>query len=238
MWRARRTEGGLSARLPPNLRDLISGKPQLVHYVGCDCIWVLCEVALDEGSHVRDMPVVSARALGGRDGTIRLDRIAVLLANLPVVPLGASGPDPLVERDHLVDYRFSWPRTDPHPPGVAEPREVNEEPELPLHAPHAVNVDGDDLRHELGRDHPPDAPRLEGRYGTYKDTYVAAILARDKVRIRMCLSKDRYESESAANLAIHDREAKTGLVLRSYQCPCCGGYHLTKMPLEEYLGAA
>ncbi|MBQ9007478.1 MAG: hypothetical protein IJ092_14085 [Atopobiaceae bacterium] len=67
---------------------------------------------------------------------------------------------------------------------------------------------------------------------------MAAILARDKVRIRMCLSKDRYESESAASLAIHDREAKTGLVLRSYQCPCCEGYHLTKMTLEKYLRAA
>ena len=55
------------------------------------------------------------------------------------------------------------------------------------------------------------------------------------MQIGMCLTKDRYESESAANHAIHDREAKTGLVLRSYQCPCCGGYRLTKMPLEECL---
>lgn len=69
-------------------------------------------------------------------------------------------------------------------------------------------------------------------------TFVAAVLAKDRMQIRMCLTKDRYDRKEAADLAIPNRESKTGRVLRSYHCPYCGGYHLTKMPLEEYLAAA
>ena len=61
--------------------------------------------------------------------------------------------------------------------------------------------------------------------------YVFAILAKDKHRISMCLSKDRYASQGRAEAAIPRREAKTGKVLRSYHCPYCGGYHLTSKPM-------
>ena len=60
--------------------------------------------------------------------------------------------------------------------------------------------------------------------------YVDAILAKDRIRIRMCLSKDRYALQQSAEFAIPRRETKTGKVLRSYQCPYCGGYHLTSSP--------
>ena len=66
----------------------------------------------------------------------------------------------------------------------------------------------------------------------------AAALAKDHMQIRMCLTKDRYDRKEAAESAIPHRESKTGRVLRSYSCPYCGGYHLTKTPLEEYLAAA
>ena len=78
----------------------------------------------------------------------------------------------------------------------------------------------------------------EGRDGRYVATFMAAVLARDRARIGMCLTKDRYDCKIAAELAIPNRESKTGKVLRSYRCPYCGGYHLTKIPLEAYLAAA
>ena len=72
----------------------------------------------------------------------------------------------------------------------------------------------------------------------YIVTYVAAVLARDRVRKSMRMTNDRYDCKVAAKAAIPHRESKAGRVLRSYRCPYCGGYHLTKMPLEEYLRAA
>ena len=67
---------------------------------------------------------------------------------------------------------------------------------------------------------------------------MAAVLAKDTVQIHMCLTKDRHASKEAAELAGSKRETKSGKLLKVYQCPFCGGYHLTKMPLEEYLKAA
>jgi hypothetical protein len=67
---------------------------------------------------------------------------------------------------------------------------------------------------------------------------VAAVLAKDTVQIHMCLTKDRHASKEAAELAGSKREAKSGKVLRSYLCPYCGGYHLTKKPLEDFPRAA
>lgn len=49
----------------------------------------------------------------------------------------------------------------------------------------------------------------------------------------MCLSKDRYALRQSAEHAIPRREAKTGKVLRLYQCPYCGGYHLTSRPAAQ-----
>ncbi len=62
------------------------------------------------------------------------------------------------------------------------------------------------------------------------ETYVAAVLRHDKVQIGMCLSKDRYALQASAVSAMARLEAKTGMVLRLYQCPYCGGYHLTSKP--------
>ena len=67
-----------------------------------------------------------------------------------------------------------------------------------------------------------------GRGQGFLEVYVFAILAKDRIRISMCLSKDRYGSQERADAAIPRRETKTGKVLRLYQCPYCGGYHLTR----------
>ena len=77
-----------------------------------------------------------------------------------------------------------------------------------------------------------------GRDGRYFATYVAAVLARNRVRKSMRMTNDRYDCKVAAKAAIPHRESKAGKVLRSYRCLYCGGYHLTKMPPEEYLRAA
>ncbi len=77
-----------------------------------------------------------------------------------------------------------------------------------------------------------------GRDCRYIVTYVAAVLARDRVRKSIRMTNDRYECKVAAETAIPHRESKTGKVPRSYWHPYCGGYHLTKMPLEGYLAAA
>ena len=64
----------------------------------------------------------------------------------------------------------------------------------------------------------------------YEDLYVGAIVAGDRVRIRMCLCKNRYASLPEACLVIGIRETKSGKHLRSYHCPYCSGYHLTSQP--------
>ena len=73
----------------------------------------------------------------------------------------------------------------------------------------------------------------KGRGKGYLETYVIAILAKDRVRISMCLCKDRYALQQSAESAIPRRETKTGKVLRWYTCPYCGGYHLTSKPVES-----
>lgn len=64
----------------------------------------------------------------------------------------------------------------------------------------------------------------------YVDVFVSAVLAHDRVRIRMCLTKDRYSSYESARFTIERRQTKSGKLLRLYQCPYCGGYHLTSRP--------
>lgn len=56
------------------------------------------------------------------------------------------------------------------------------------------------------------------------------MVARDKVQISMCLTKDRYGTRESAELTITRREMKTRKLLRLYACPYCGGYHLTSKP--------
>lgn len=72
----------------------------------------------------------------------------------------------------------------------------------------------------------------------YEETYVAAIVARDRVRVKMCLHKNRYASLSEACLVMGVRETKSGKQLRSYYCPYCSGYHLTSQPLAPLPAAA
>lgn len=50
---------------------------------------------------------------------------------------------------------------------------------------------------------------------------------------RMCHSKRPYLSETAARIAIDGHQRRDpSLVLRVYQCPNCGFWHLTKSPLK------
>ena len=72
----------------------------------------------------------------------------------------------------------------------------------------------------------------------YKDFYVAAIVAGDRKRVKMCLHKNRYETLPEACLVIEIRETKSGKQLRWYDCPYCGGYHLTSQPLASLPTAA
>ena len=77
-----------------------------------------------------------------------------------------------------------------------------------------------------------------GREKDYTRVYVEAVLAKDKIRVSMCLTKDRYSSQESAQLTIQRRETKSGKLLRVYQCPFCGGYHLTSKPEADMPMAA
>lgn len=76
-----------SGRMPiacePRLGDLIGGQPQRIHYVGCDDNRMPCVVTLDEETHVRVIPNVSARTLNGRDGAFCLNRMPIFLTDPP-----------------------------------------------------------------------------------------------------------------------------------------------------------
>ena len=69
-----------------------------------------------------------------------------------------------------------------------------------------------------------------GKGSDYEPEYVRAILSGDKVRIKMCLNKATYHTRAEAEITVHRRSLQTGLYLRSYQCPYCGEYHITKSP--------
>jgi len=49
-----------------------------------------------------------------------------------------------------------------------------------------------------------------------------------KERYRQCLKKARYRSEHEARLFANRGENKRGVRLRVYECPICGGWHITK----------
>lgn len=44
---------------------------------------------------------------------------------------------------------------------------------------------------------------------------------------RMCKRKRRYSDEYEAQRTGKSRSMKIGVILRVYECPFCGGYHLT-----------
>lgn len=43
-----------------------------------------------------------------------------------------------------------------------------------------------------------------------------------------CLRKNRYESREEGERVAKQRSAATGLKLKCYGCPLCGGFHLAK----------
>lgn len=46
---------------------------------------------------------------------------------------------------------------------------------------------------------------------------------------QMCLRKVRHETQAEANEAIRKAQAERGVsFMRSYRCPHCNGWHLTK----------
>lgn len=49
-----------------------------------------------------------------------------------------------------------------------------------------------------------------------------------KVQYRMCKSKVRYPTEARATIMANKIGKKRNVVLRSYYCEYCNGYHLTK----------
>lgn len=46
---------------------------------------------------------------------------------------------------------------------------------------------------------------------------------------RMCAKKNRYLSEEYARRVLHRRQALSDEALYLYECPECGGWHLTRM---------
>lgn len=65
-----------------------------------------------------------------------------------------------------------------------------------------------------------------------------AVLAGDRRRIDMCLSKDSYSSEWSAEAVMRERMTRTGKQLRWYVCPYCGDYHLISKPERGFAKAA
>lgn len=68
--------------------------------------------------------------------------------------------------------------------------------------------------------------------------YERAVLAGDRRRTDMHLSKDGYSSEWSAEAVARDRMTRTGKQLRWYACPYCGDYHLTSKPERKAARAA
>lgn len=63
----------------------------------------------------------------------------------------------------------------------------------------------------------------------------AGTLTADERRAyKMCTSKRRYPSNMDA--LMFAARSRSGDVLRAYECPVCGGWHLTHAPAEEEEG--
>lgn len=54
------------------------------------------------------------------------------------------------------------------------------------------------------------------------ERYVTVILCGDFRQRDMCMKKNTYPTEAAAEAMIQNREAASGRDLRAYQCPYCG----------------
>ncbi|MGB0218337.1 MAG: hypothetical protein ACPGJF_03300 [Sinimarinibacterium flocculans] len=59
---------------------------------------------------------------------------------------------------------------------------------------------------------------------------IRELLERERLRqwVRSCLSKCRYSSANRANAAVRRARLRRRVVLRTYYCEHCGGWHLTK----------
>ena len=45
--------------------------------------------------------------------------------------------------------------------------------------------------------------------------------------VRQCAKKNRYPTMETAEMVAERRTMTSGMPLRVYRCPCCGGYHIT-----------
>lgn len=72
-----------------------------------------------------------------------------------------------------------------------------------------------------------------GKEAGYVERYVTVILCGDFRQRDMCMKKNTYPTEAAAEAMIQGREAASGRDLRAYQCPYCGKWHLTSQPSWE-----
>lgn len=52
--------------------------------------------------------------------------------------------------------------------------------------------------------------------------------AKRKIQRRMCEGKERYRDHAHAVVAARFAGQKRGVKLRTYDCPFCSGWHLTK----------
>ena len=73
----------------------------------------------------------------------------------------------------------------------------------------------------------------KGKGSAYEQEYVLAVVSGDRVRIKMCLSKDTYHTCAEADATAYRRGLETGLKLRSYQYAYCCEYHITKSSERE-----
>ncbi len=49
---------------------------------------------------------------------------------------------------------------------------------------------------------------------------------------RQCATKFRYDTKREAKSAARDTTSKVGKPMSAYECPCCGGWHVTKLHKE------
>lgn len=61
----------------------------------------------------------------------------------------------------------------------------------------------------------------------------AAITDSDSLKMRMCGEKMRYASKGEALSAASHVLRRKAVALRTYKCPVCGGWHLTKLRAAE-----
>lgn len=61
-----------------------------------------------------------------------------------------------------------------------------------------------------------------------RDRRTAAVADSDSEKMRMCARKMRYSTKIDALMAASRVTLKKSVALRTYRCPICGGWHLTK----------